>query len=263
MSSAASEVRGKVYVVTGASRGVGYAVCQALHARGARFGMLARTAKEIEAHADAFGDLALAVPCDVGDRASVDAAIARVVRRFGGLDGLVNNAGMSRIAPVERLTEADMLTMFRINVLGPLNMIQALLPHLRARGGGHILNISSAGVRDLAEFPFLGGYASSKAALERLTAELRVEVAARDNIAVTLFSLGSTMTYFGVGWDEAITAEAFTEWNRRGGQAPATMDAAQAAEAIVRCLEAPLGVCADFIQFRPYLEIPKQRVMMA
>jgi len=260
MTTAASDLKDKVYIVTGTSRGVGVEIARALHGRGARIGMLARTAAELEENARAFGDRALAVPCDVGDRASAQAAVAQVVAHFGGLDGLVNNAGLSRISPVERFSEDDLMLMFRVNVIGVVNMVQAALPHLRARGGGNILNISSASVRDPSEFPFLGGYAASKAALERLTQELRIEVS-RDNIAVTLFSLGSTLTHFGTGWGPEITAEAFAEWDRRGGSAPATMEAALPAEMIVRCLESPPGACASFIEFQPYAAMEKGRRM--
>jgi NAD(P)-dependent dehydrogenase (short-subunit alcohol dehydrogenase family) len=260
MSAAAPEVRGKVYIVTGASRGVGYAICKVLHERGARFAMLARTVDEIQAHARDFGEQALAVQCDVGDRKSVDAAVAKVVDHFGGIDGLINNAGVSKIAPVERLTEDDMMSMFRINVIGALNTIQACLPHLRARGAGNIINVSSTSVHDLTEFPFLGGYASVKAAVERMTQELRFELR-EENIAVTCFILGSTLTHFGTGWDEGITQEAFAEWDKRGGNMPATMDPSYPAEAIVRCLETPPGACADVISFRPHIEMPKQKAM--
>lgn len=260
MNPAAAAIEGKVYIVTGTSRGVGVEIARALFRRGARIGMMARTASELEENAREFGDRALAVPCDVADRASANAAVARVARHFGAIDGLINNAGLSKISPVERFSEEDLLLMFRVNVIGVVNMVQAVMPHLRAQGGGHIINISSASVRDPTEFPFLGGYAASKAALERLTEELKIEVSA-DNVAVTLFSLGSTLTHFGTGWAPEIAAEAFAEWDRRGGKAPATMDAAIPAEAIVRCLEAPPGACANFIEFRPYAAMEKGRRM--
>ncbi|WP_157215129.1 SDR family oxidoreductase [Flavisphingomonas formosensis] len=260
MITAAPDITDKVYIVTGTSRGVGVEIARTLHRRGARIGMLARTLADLEENAREFGDRALALPCDVADRAVAQAAVTRIAEHFGGIDGLVNNAGLSRIAPVERLSEEDLLLMFRVNVIGVVNMVQAVLPHLRARGGGNILNISSSSVRDPSEFPFLGGYAASKAALERLTQELRIEVS-RDNIAVTLFSLGSTLTHFGTGWAPEITEEAFAEWDRRGGAAPATMDPSLPAEAVVRCLESPPGACANFIEFQPYAAMEKGRRM--
>lgn len=260
MSNLFPDISGRVYVVTGASRGVGVEICRALHARGARVALLARTQHEIDAHAERLGERALAAACDVGDRASVDAAIGRVVAHFGGIDGVVNNAGLALIAPVEKIRESDLAAMLRVNVQGPLNLIQATLPHLRARGGGHILNISSTIVDYPEEFPFLGSYALTKAALERLTVELRIE-ASRANIAVTLFRLGSTLTHFGTGWDPEIAQAAFVEWDARGGSSPATMDPRVPAEMIVRCLEAPRDACADIVQFRPYAEIPKSKRM--
>jgi NAD(P)-dependent dehydrogenase (short-subunit alcohol dehydrogenase family) len=260
MTTAAPDISGKVYIVTGASRGVGLAISRVLQARGARFAMLARTEAELEQHAAQFGKQALAVACDVTDRARAFTAVAQVAEHFGAIDGLINNAGLGRIAPVERIKEDEFAQMFRVNVQGPLNLIQAVLPHLRAQGGGNIVNIGSASVRHTEEFPYTGAYASMKAALERLTVELRIEVS-DDNIAVTLFSLGSTMTHFSAGWEPELAAEAFAEWIRRGGPAPATMDPALPAEAIVRCLESPASACADFIQFRPYASMPKGGVV--
>ena len=260
MNNAAPDIAGKVYIVTGASRGVGLSVCKALQARGARIALLARTLEEIQAHAAAIGEQAFAVRCDVGSRDDCFAAVAAVVGHFGGVDGLVNNAGVAMIAPVENIPEDDLVKMFRINVFGAMFMVQAVLPELRKRGGGHILNVSSVSVRDPSEFPFTGGYTCSKAALERLTQELRAEVSA-DNIAVTLFSLGSTLTYFGVGWDPEVTAAAFAEWIARGGLAPQTMDPSIPAEQIVRCFEMPPSACFDFVQFRPYATMEKERQM--
>ena len=213
MSSAAPELTGKVFIVTGASRGVGAAIAKTLHARGARVALLARATEEVAANAAALGEGALGIGCDVADRAQVFAAVDQVVAAFGGVDGLVNNAGIARIGPIDILSPADLTLMFQVNVLGVLNATQAVIPHLRARGGGNILNISSASVSDPTEFPFLGGYAAVKAALERMTEELRIEVS-KDDIAVTTFRLGSTLTYFGTGWDPAITERAFAEWGR-------------------------------------------------
>jgi NAD(P)-dependent dehydrogenase (short-subunit alcohol dehydrogenase family) len=256
----APSIAGKVYVISGASRGVGLAICRVLHARGARFAMLARNEAELAEHAGEFGEQAFPVRCDVSDKQSVMAAVDAAAAHFGRIDGLVNNAGVATIAPVEQIAFEDMETMFKVNLMGPIYLTQACLPHMRKSGGGNILNISSTSVRHPEEFPYTGGYTSIKSALERLTVDLRAEVS-RDNIAVTLFSLGSTISYFGTGWDPEITAKAFAEWSARGGMAPDTMDAALPAEMIVRCLESPPKACADFIQFRPYAERPKGPAM--
>ncbi|MEJ7820552.1 MAG: SDR family NAD(P)-dependent oxidoreductase, partial [Rubrobacteraceae bacterium] len=150
-------LEGKVAMVTGASSGIGEATARALAARGASIvlaardtGKLDRLAREILAS----GGRALVVKTDVADRESVEALVARTVAEFGALDVLVNNAGLGLSGRVAEVRAEDLRYVFEVNVIGPLNCVQAALPHMTR--GGRIINVSSVvGKRAI---PKVGGY---------------------------------------------------------------------------------------------------------
>ena len=185
---------GKVAVVTGASSGIGEATALELARRGASVVVAARSAGKLEDLAksiSASGADVLVVETDVADRGSVEAMVGRVLERFGRLDVLVNNAGVGLSGRVAELRAEDLRYVFEVNTIGPLNCVQAALP--RMGGGGRIINVSSVvGKRAI---PKVGGYCSTKFALNALTDALRVEISAR-NISVTNVYPGTTRTSF-------------------------------------------------------------------
>ena len=187
-----SKLEGKVAVVTGASSGIGEAAALELARRGASVAVVARSAGRLEALAGrASGGRILAVEADVSDRSSVEAMVGRVVEEFGRLDVLVNNAGLGLSGRISELRAEDLRYVFEVNTIGPLNCVQAALPHMGR--GGRILNISSVvGKRAI---PKVGGYCSTKFALNALSDSLRVEVANR-GISVTSVYPGTTRTSF-------------------------------------------------------------------
>ena len=137
-------MQGKTVVITGASRGIGAAAARRFAKAGANVALLARGTDAIETLAQDIGDAALAVTCDVADYASVEAAIEQTEHVFGGVDVLINNAGV--IEPVAHLATADPTEWGRvidINLKGVFHGIRAVLPGMLARGDGSILNISS------------------------------------------------------------------------------------------------------------------------
>jgi short-subunit dehydrogenase len=141
-----TDFRDRVAVVTGASSGIGAQLARDLAARGMHVALLARRVDRLEALAGEIGRggiTALPVACDVSDRASVDAAIATVVGRLGRIDLLVNNAGFVTHALFKDHDVADMERMVRTNVLGVMYTIKAVLPAMRARREGWIVNLSS------------------------------------------------------------------------------------------------------------------------
>jgi len=140
-----ADFRDRTAVVTGASSGIGAQLARELAARGARVALLARRAERLEALAAELGagDRALALPCDVGDRAAVDRAIAAAGSRWGRLDLLVNAAGYVRHVLFKDHDVADVERMMRTNVLGTVYAIKAALPAMRRRGEGWIVNVSS------------------------------------------------------------------------------------------------------------------------
>jgi len=187
-------LEGKVAVVTGASSGIGEATARTLAARGASVVVAARDLEKLEAltrEISASGERALAVKADVAYRESVEALMARTVAEFGALDVLVNNAGLGLSGRVAEVRAEDLRYVFEVNVIGPLNCIQAALPHMRR--GGRVINVSSVvGKRAI---PKVGGYCASKFALNALSDSLRVEIAER-GVTVTSVYPGTTRTAF-------------------------------------------------------------------
>jgi NAD(P)-dependent dehydrogenase (short-subunit alcohol dehydrogenase family) len=163
------------WLITGCSTGLGRALAEAALAHGVN---VVATARDADAIADLVADhpdTALALALDVTDAAQVAAVVAAAEERFGAVDVLVNNAGYGYRAAVEEGDDADVARLFATNVFGPVAMMKAVLPGMRARRAGVIVNISSIGARIAP--PGSGYYAASKAALEALTASLRTEAA--------------------------------------------------------------------------------------
>ncbi len=140
------EYRDRVAVVTGASSGIGAQLARDLAARGMRVALLARRRERLEALATEIsraGSEALPVPCDVGERASIEAAVTAVHARFGVVDLLVNSAGYARHVLFKDHDVADIERLMRTNYLGTVYAIKAALPIMRAQGRGWIVNVSS------------------------------------------------------------------------------------------------------------------------
>jgi NAD(P)-dependent dehydrogenase (short-subunit alcohol dehydrogenase family) len=185
-------LKGKVAVVTGASSGIGEAAVLELASRGASVVAAARSVEKLEDLARrAAASGVLVVEADVADRGSVEAMVGRTVEKFGRLDVLVNNAGLGLSGRVAELRPEDLRYVFEVNTIGPLNCVQAALPHMGE--GGRIINVSSVvGKRAI---PKVGGYCSTKFALNALSDSLRVEVADR-GVSVTSVYPGTTRTSF-------------------------------------------------------------------
>ncbi|HKJ25940.1 MAG TPA: SDR family NAD(P)-dependent oxidoreductase [Myxococcota bacterium] len=180
----ATEPRGRVAVVTGASSGIGAALARELAARGARVALVARRRDRLEALADeiaAAGGEASAFVCDVADAAAVAEAHAAVVAALGPVERLVNAAGYVRHVPFADHDPADVERMMRTNWLGTVAWIQAVLPAMRAARRGGILNVSS--FAGLAAQPDEAAYSATKAAVTALSEALSYEVA-RDGVHV-------------------------------------------------------------------------------
>ncbi|MEO0621643.1 MAG: SDR family oxidoreductase [Pseudomonadota bacterium] len=165
------DLTGKVALITGASRGIGAAAAEEMAKAGAAVVLAARTTAETETVAEgirATGGQAEAVTCDVADMASVSAAVARAMERFGRLDVLVNNAGM--IDPIVPLAESDPEAWDRlidVNVKGVYHGVRAALPAMLETGGGTVINISSGAATNTLDG--WSAYCTSKAAVLMLT----------------------------------------------------------------------------------------------
>ncbi len=189
------DLAGKSVIVTGASSGIGASTARLLHAAGAHPVLAARRADRLAALSKEL-DGALAVPTDVTDPAQVRDLVAAALDRHQRIDGLVNNAGASLHGPLDQVDLAEFDQVLRLNVVGLLAVTQAVLPAMRERRFGRIVNISSGTTRRVAVG--LGAYASTKVAVNMLSAVLRQELA-DDGIAVSLLLPSITATEFGDG----------------------------------------------------------------
>lgn len=166
---------GRVWLITGCSTGLGRAIAEAALAAGDR---VLATARRVDSVADLvarFGGRVRGWPLDVTDRAQIDAAVAEAEARFGRIDVLVNNAGYGYVSAVEEGVDADVRRMFDTNFFGAVDLIKAVLPGMRARRDGYIVNVSS--MTGLVSNPGNVYYSASKFALESLTEGLSKEVA--------------------------------------------------------------------------------------
>jgi NAD(P)-dependent dehydrogenase (short-subunit alcohol dehydrogenase family) len=248
---------GKTFIVTGASRGIGLAAARSLGKRGGRVALFGRDQAALDLAVSEIGNGALPVAVDLQERDALLAAIERSVAAMGGLDGIVNNAGLSLASKIEELEPEDVTVQVNTNLLAAIYACQAVIPHFRKRGGGRIVNIGSASVRHMDEFAYISIYTATKAALERFTKDLREEVKA-DNIGVTILSPGGTETSFGSGWVPEVAAMAFGEWLRRAPLFDGTMPAEPVGEAIAACFELPPGTAYDFLELRPNKPMSRQ-----
>ena len=181
----------KVWFVTGSSRGLGRAFVEAALERGDRVAATARSTASLDDLATAYGDAVLPLAMDVTDKAAVADAVEQAVAHFGRLDVVVNNAGYAQVGAVEELTERDLRDQMETNLFGAVWVVQAVLPHLRAQGSGHIVQLSSAA--GLIAMPLGAAYHASKWALEGLNEALAAEVAGF-GIKVTIIEPGGFAT---------------------------------------------------------------------
>jgi NAD(P)-dependent dehydrogenase (short-subunit alcohol dehydrogenase family) len=163
------------WLITGCSTGLGRALAQAVLMHGHNAVVTARNVAQVQDIADAYPGTALALPLDVTDDAQVTAAVTAAGDRFGGVDVLVNNAGYGYRAAVEEGDDLDVRRLFDTQLFGTVRTIKVVLPGMRARRSGTIVNLSSIGARISPEGS--GYYAAVKAAIEALTLSLRKEVA--------------------------------------------------------------------------------------
>ena len=184
----------KVALVTGGSRGIGYAIAETLTAQGATAAITGRNADDLERARRRLGGGTLAIEADVRNAEQVERAVQQVVDRAGGLDVLVNNAGVGVFAHAAAMSIAHWQTVVETNLSGVFYCCHAAIPHLRRRGGGWIINISSLASKN----PFAGGaaYCASKAGLNAFSEALMQDVR-YDNIRVSYLLPGSVATEFG------------------------------------------------------------------
>jgi 3-oxoacyl-[acyl-carrier protein] reductase len=189
-----TSLTGKVAFVTGGSRGIGLAAAKALVSSGASVAITGKDQGRLDAAVSALGTKALGLRADVRKYDEVETALSQTVSRFGGLDILVNNAGVGVFRPVSEMTVDEWHQIIDTNLSGVFYCCHAALPHLKTRGGGWIINISSLASKNA----FVNGaaYCASKSAINAFSETLMQEVR-YDGIRVACVLPGSVNTGFG------------------------------------------------------------------
>ena len=191
--TAEAALAGRVALVTGGSRGIGYSIAEALTAHGATAVITGRNTADLEQARQRLGGRTQAIAADVRRADEAARAIGEAVEGHGGLDILVNNAGVGIFRHAADMSDDDWQSTLETNVSGVFYCCRAAIPHLRSRGGGWIINISSLAGKN----PFVGGtaYCASKAALNAFSEALMQEVR-YDDIRVSCVMPGSVATGF-------------------------------------------------------------------
>ncbi len=187
---------GKVALVTGGNRGIGRGIAEALAADGLRVALTSRTLEHAQTAAQEIGRGARGYACDVRRAADVGALFSAVDRDFGGVDVLVNNAGVGAFAAVAEMSLDDWHAVIETNVNGVFYCTREALPRMKRRGGGYVFNVSSLAGRNA--FVGAGAYCASKHAVNGFSEVLFQEVR-EDGIRVTYLMPGSVATDFGRG----------------------------------------------------------------
>jgi NAD(P)-dependent dehydrogenase (short-subunit alcohol dehydrogenase family) len=184
-------LKGKIALITGAGTGIGRAIALTFARQGAQVALAGRRKALLQAVALEIGAAAIVVEADVSKKADIDQALEQTVAHFGGLNTLVNNAGVLHIGSAEQITEEKWDETFNINAKGVWRLSTAALPYLRKAGGGSIINIASVlglnGARNRA------AYASSKGAVVLLTKCMAIDHG-RENIRVNAICPGFVET---------------------------------------------------------------------
>jgi short-subunit dehydrogenase len=219
-------IEGATALVTGASSGIGAAICHSLAAVGVTVALVARRAERLREVAAALPPGGHATfPCDVRDPAAIDATLARVHERLGDVDVLVNNAGIGRYLPFVETDAEETAAILETNLIAALHLTRALLPDMLVRGRGHVVNIASIAARIGSRNHAV--YCASKFALAGFSESLVYELAGT-GVGVTLVNPGIIATPF---FDHASFAR-FPAQARRRAIAPEVV-----AAAVVRAIQ--------------------------
>jgi NAD(P)-dependent dehydrogenase (short-subunit alcohol dehydrogenase family) len=214
------DLDGKRILLTGASSGIGEAAAEQLARRGAQVVVVARRQEPLDALADRIvqaGGKATSIPCDLSEMDAVDALVADVEGRIGGVDILINNAGRSIRRPLAESLERwhDVERTIVLNYYAPLRLIRGLAPGMLQRGDGHIINVSTWGVLSEAS-PLFSVYNASKAALSAVSRVVETEWGRKGVHSTALYyplvstpMIAPTKAYEGM---PALTSEEAAEW---------------------------------------------------
>jgi NAD(P)-dependent dehydrogenase (short-subunit alcohol dehydrogenase family) len=211
----------RVWMITGASRGIGAHIAEAALAQDDAVVATARDAASVHKRFGADHPALLAVSLDVTNESQAAVAVAQALARFGRIDVLVNNAGFGLLGAVEEATADEVRRLYETNVFGLLNTTRAVLPSMRERRAGHVINISSVG--GMQSGPGFGVYCSTKFAVEGLSEALHAELAPL-GIRVTVVEPGYFRTEFLDGASLTVSPQVLGDY---AGAAGVVREAAQ------------------------------------
>ena len=232
----------QIWFITGSSRGFGRALVQAVLDAGDLVVATARRPEQLVQFTQQYGDRVLPLALDVTDEAAVRDAVSAATERFGRLDVVVNNAGYANVAPIETGDEEDFRTQFETNFWGVYHVSKAVIPQLRAQGGGTIVQFSSVGGR-VGGSPGIASYQAAKFAVDGFSRVLAVETAPF-GVRVMVVEpsgfatdwAGSSMTIYDIPADYDATIGAMHRRMRANPTGPAG-DPVRAAEIIVQAVK--------------------------
>src|SRR5213595_1417112 len=170
--------RDKVALITGGSRGLGLEIARQICAGGGKVALIARDAEELaraKTELDRLATEVLTIQCDLLESAQIQSAVQQTLQRFGRIDILINNAGTIEIGPIEHMQLKDFDRAMRLHFWAPFILYLLVAPHMRAKGGGRIVNISSIGGKIVV--PHMAAYAASKFALAGFSDAMRPKLA--------------------------------------------------------------------------------------
>jgi NAD(P)-dependent dehydrogenase (short-subunit alcohol dehydrogenase family) len=229
-----NHLTGKVAIVTGGTKGIGLAIAERMINEGASVVVSARTESDVASVAERLGENALGVPCDVADADACAALVRRTVDHFGGLDVLVNNAGLGVFKPITEMTIEEWQLQIDVNLGGVFYCSKAALPHLNASEDAWIINIGSLASRNT--FAAGTGYNASKFGLLGMTEAMMLDVR-QDGVRVSIVMPGSVNTPFNN--------------HETSPQRTWKLEADDCALAVMQLLEYPKGAHVSRIEMRP------------
>ena len=243
-------MRGKVALVTGGGSGIGAAAARALARCGAAVAITGRRAERLDAlvaEITGAGGTAIAIPSDVADEASAGEAVARAAQALGRLDIVINSAGVNEAGGIGSLDLAGWRKVIDINLWGTIYTCKAALPHLRAAGGGDIINISSTAGRRAAGL--FASYATSKHGVNGFSESIRQELGG-ENIRVCVIEPGATETDIAQSVSDPAWAAMMQQHVSKNG----AMQPSDIAEAIIFVLGLPRRANLSQMLIRPTID---------
>ena len=240
-------IKDKIAIITGASSGIGYATALALSKAGAKVAIGARRTDkldQLENEIKKNGGEVLSQKLDVTERTDCDAIVGQTIKKWGTVDILVNNAGLMPLSFIKNLKVDEWEQMIDVNIKGVLFCTAAVIPHLKEKKSGHIVNISSVAGRLV--FPSGSVYCATKHAVTAFSEGLRQEFSARSNIRVTCIEPGAVETeLLNTITDESL--ESFVDNTKKTQR----LTAKDIADAILFAIEAPQQMNVNEVLIRP------------